>query len=130
VVRVGAGGRCRAAPPGRREGPPGGPPAGTAGAGGAPPAEPAEPRDAKAAARRAEQRETRVAAGLAELDRWLCDQARQGLAASQQAGYGHWDDIAARMIDAQAPGLAERLRALASVPHSGAGWDGRLLEEY
>ena len=34
------------------------------------------------------------------------------------------------MIDAQAPGLAERLRALASVPHSGAGWDGRLLEEY
>ena len=55
---------------------------------------------------------------------------RQGLAASQQAGYAHWDDIAARMVDAQAPGLAERLRALASVPHSGAGWDGRLLEEY
>ena len=92
--------------------------------------EQAEPKDPKAAARRAEQRETRVASGLAELDRWLCDQARQGLAASQQAGYGHWDDIAARMIDAQAPGLAERLRALASVPHSGAGWDGRLLEEY
>jgi hypothetical protein len=95
-----------------------------------PSGEPAEPRDPKAAARRAEQREARVASGLAELDRWLCDQARQGLAASQQAGYGHWDDIAARMIDAQAPGLAERLRALASVPHSGAGWDGRLLEEY
>jgi hypothetical protein len=82
------------------------------------------------AAQRAEQREARVASGLAELDRWLCDQARQGLAASQQAGYRHWDDIAARMVDAQAPGLAERLRALASVPHSGAGWDGRLLEEY
>jgi hypothetical protein len=81
-------------------------------------------------ARRAEQREARVAIGLAELDRWLCDQVRQGLAASQQAGYGRWDDIAGRMIDAQAPGLAERLRALASVPHSGVGWDGRLLEEY
>ena len=89
-----------------------------------------EPKDPKAAARRAQQRETRVASGLAELDRWLCDQVRQGLAASQQAGYGHWDDIAARMVDAQAPGLAERLRALASVPYSGAGWDGRLLEEY
>ncbi|MGH3178726.1 MAG: SWIM zinc finger family protein, partial [Streptosporangiaceae bacterium] len=88
------------------------------------------PGSAQAAARRAEQRETRVASGLAELDRWLCDQVRQGLAASQQAGYAHWDDIAARMVDAQAPGLAERLRALASVPHSGAGWDGRLLEEY
>ena len=34
------------------------------------------------------------------------------------------------MIDAQASGLAERLRALAAVPHSGPGWDGRLLEEY
>jgi hypothetical protein len=92
--------------------------------------EPAEPKDPKTAAKRAEQREARVATGLAELDRWLCDQVRQGLAASQQAGYGRWDDIAARMIDAQAPGLAERLRALASVPHSGVGWDGRLLEEY
>jgi len=117
---------------------PGGPPdwAGTwlaaraAKAGGARPGEPAEPRDPKAAARRAEQRESRVASGLAELDRWLCDQVRQGLAASQRAGYRHWDDIAARMVDAQAPGVAERLRALASVPHSGAGWDGRLLEEY
>src|SRR5689334_12641187 len=88
------------------------------------------PGSAQSAARRAEQRETRVASGLAELDRWLGDQVRQGLAASQQAGYAHWDDIAARMVDAQAPGLAERLRALASVPHSGAGWDGRLLEEY
>ena len=91
---------------------------------------PGEPKDPRTAAKRAEQREARVATGLVELDRWLCDQVRQGLAASQQAGYGHWDDIAARMIDAQAPGLAERLRALASVPHSGAGWDGRLLEEY
>lgn len=81
-------------------------------------------------ARRAGQREARVASGLTELDRWLCDQVRQGLAASQRAGYRHWDDIAARMVDAQAPGLAERLRALAAVPHSGPGWEGRLLEEY
>jgi hypothetical protein len=105
------------------------------------PAEPADPKaapsdpsaapsDPKAALRRAEQREARVAAGLAELDRWLCDQVRQGLAASQRSGYRHWDDIAARMVDAQAPGLAERLRALAAVPHSGPGWEGRLLAEY
>ena len=89
-----------------------------------------EPKDQKTAARRAEQRETRVASGLTELDRWLCDQVRQGLATSQQAGYRHWDDIAARMVDAQAGGLAERLRDLAAVPRSGPGWDARLLEEY
>ena len=86
--------------------------------------------DPAAAQRRAERRESRVAVGLAELDRWLRDQVRQGLAASQQLGYKHWDDIAARMVDAQAPGLAERLRALAAVPYSGPGWDGRLLAEY
>jgi hypothetical protein len=68
--------------------------------------------------------------GLTELDRWLCDQVRQGLAASQRSGYRLWDDIASRMVDAQAPGLAERIRALAAVPHSGPGWEGRLLEEY
>src|SRR5690242_13631368 len=101
-----------------------------AAAGRPPSGQQAEPKDPRAAARRAQQRETRVSSGLAELDRWLCDQARQGLAASQQAGYAHWDDIAARMVDAQASGVAERLRALASVPHSGPGWDGRLLEEY
>jgi hypothetical protein len=84
----------------------------------------------QAALRRAEQREARVAAGLTELDRWLCDQVRHGLAASQRYGYRHWDDIASRLVDAQAPGLAERLRALAAVPHSGPGWDGRLLAEY
>ena len=94
------------------------------------PKEPKAPADPAAALRRAEQREARVASGLTELDRWLCDQVRQGLAASQRYGYRHWDDIAARMIDAQAAGLAERLRALAAVPHSGPGWDGRLLEEY
>lgn len=94
------------------------------------PKDPKAPADPAAARRRAEQREARVVSGLAELDRWLCDQVRQGLAASQRYGYRHWDDIAARMIDAQAPALAERLRALATVPHSGSGWDGRLLEEY
>ena len=88
------------------------------------------PTDPAAALRRAEQRAARVATGLTELDRWLCDQVRQGLAASQRSSYRHWDDIAARMVDAQAPGLAERLRALAAVRYSGAGWEGRLLEEY
>jgi hypothetical protein len=86
--------------------------------------------DPAAARRRAEQREARAGAGVTELDSWLRDQVRHGLAASQRAGYRHWDDIAARMVDAQAPGLAERLRALAAVPHSGPGWEGRLLEEY
>ena len=99
-------------------------------AGTATPAGTTDPADPAAALRRAEQREARVAAGLDELDQWLRDQVRQGLAATPRAGYRHWDTIAARMVDAQASGLAERLRSLAGVPHSGAGWESRLLEEY
>lgn len=93
-------------------------------------AKPGEPADPEAAQRRAEQREQRVASGLDELGRWLRDQVRAGLAHTPRAGYQHWDDIAARMVDAQAGGLAERLRSLAAVPHSGPGWESRLLEEY
>jgi SWIM zinc finger len=88
------------------------------------------PADAEAARRRAAQREARVADGLAELDRWLCDQVRQGLAGAQRAGYRHWDGMAARLVDAQAPGVAGVVRGLAAIPSSGAGWAGRLLAEY
>src|ERR1700678_2068207 len=93
-------------------------------------ATPAQPADPEAARRRAGQREQRVTAGMDELDRWLCDQVRAGLAHAPRAGYQHWDSIAARMVDAQASGIADRLRALAAVPHSGPGWESRLLEEY
>jgi len=63
----------------------------------------------KASLRRAE----RVAAGLAELDRWLADQIRGGVAAAAQLGYAHWDTMGARLIDAQAPGAARLVRNLA-----------------
>lgn len=93
-------------------------------------ASPPAPAHPEAARRRAEQREARVAAGLAELDRWLCDQVRQGLASAQRAGYRHWDAMAARLVDAQAPGVAGLVRGLAAIPSSGTGWEGRLLEQY
>ncbi len=59
------------------------------------------------------RRATRVAAGLAELDRWLADQVRGGLAGAVRLGYDHFDAMAARLIDAQAPGTARLVRNLA-----------------
>jgi hypothetical protein len=85
-------------------------------------------RDPQAAARRAGQRADRVAAGLEELARWLRDQVSTGLSAS--TGYRHIEPVAARMVDAQAPGVASQLRHLAGIPASGDGWPGRLLAEY
>ncbi|MFF7353429.1 SWIM zinc finger domain-containing protein [Streptomyces filipinensis] len=85
--------------------------------------------DPEAARRRAERRAERVTAGATELEQRLADLLRGGLAAAEQAGYGLWDETAARMVDAQAPGLAARVRELGAIPASGAGWPARLLEE-
>ena len=81
-------------------------------------------KDEAAAARRVQQRAQRVANGLAELQSWLRDQVLVGLSATPEP------EIAARMVDAQAPGVAAVLRGLSEVPGSGDGWPGRLLGEY
>lgn len=85
--------------------------------------------DPEAQAKRIAQRETKILAGLADLDRWLQDLMRQGLATAQTQPYSFWEKAAARMVDAQAPGLARRLRAMASIPHTGGNWPSRLLAE-
>ncbi|MGW8885133.1 SWIM zinc finger family protein [Streptomyces sp. NPDC055749] len=94
--------------------------------GGAPAPGPADP---DAARRRAERRAARITGGAQELEQRLTDLLRGGLAAADQAGYGLWEETAARMVDAQAPGLAARVRELGSIPASGPGWPVRLLEE-
>ncbi len=71
------------------------------------------------------RRAQRVRDGVVELERWLGDQIRSGLAPAGRLGYGFWDAMAARMVDAQAPGLASAVRRLASVAAS----PERLLEE-
>jgi hypothetical protein len=83
----------------------------------------------EAARRRAERRAQRITAGTTELEQRLADLLRGGLAAAEQAGYGLWEETAARMVDAQAPGLASRVRELGAIPASGPGWPVRLLEE-
>nr|WP_261994304.1 hypothetical protein [Streptomyces sp. t39] len=85
--------------------------------------------DAEAARKRAERRAARITAGTTELEQRLADLVRGGLAAAGRSGYGLWEETAARMVDAQAPGLAARVRDLGAVPGSGAGWPLRLLEE-
>lgn len=91
---------------------------------------PRSPADPGAAAKRVAQRQARVSAGLDELDAWLGDQIRTGLSGLDRAGYAQIELIAARMVDAQAPGVAGRLRRLPAVLASGEGWHGRLLEQY
>ncbi|GAA4952889.1 hypothetical protein GCM10023238_19060 [Streptomyces heliomycini] len=83
----------------------------------------------EAARRRAARRAERVTAGAVELERRLADLLRGGLAAAEQPGYGLWEETAARMVDAQAPGLAARVRELGAFAGTGPGGPVRLLEE-
>ncbi|MFI1156040.1 SWIM zinc finger family protein [Streptomyces sioyaensis] len=99
------------------------------------------PADPEAAERRAARRMQRIGAGAMELEQRLEDLLQSGLASAGRAGGGgshgggsgsaggSWDETAARMVDAQAPGLATRVRELGSVVASGADWPARLLEE-
>jgi hypothetical protein len=84
--------------------------------------------DPIAQAKRAAERQRKVSAGIQELRLWLEDRVRQGLATLPQEPYQMWDTIAARMVDAQAPGLARQLRELAGIVHTGADWSDRVLE--
>ncbi|MEB3357905.1 MAG: SWIM zinc finger family protein [Synechococcales bacterium] len=83
--------------------------------------------DPVAQEKRAAARQRKVTVGMEELRLWLTDRVRQGLVTLPQESYRAWDAIAARMVDAQAPGLARRLRELAGVVSSGAGWSDRVL---
>ncbi|APU41777.1 MULTISPECIES: SWIM zinc finger family protein [unclassified Streptomyces] len=87
------------------------------------------PVDQEAARRRAERRAARVGAGVTELEQRLADLLRGGLAGQEHTGYAAWEETAARMVDAQAPGLAGRVRELGTIPSCGPGWPARMLEE-
>jgi SWIM zinc finger len=85
--------------------------------------------DPQARAKRQEKRTQKVDAGVAELQQWLADLVRQGLATAAEMNYSQWDQLAARMVDAQAPGLARRIQVMAGIAHSGPGWPERLLAQ-
>jgi len=96
------------------------------------PAAAAAPRgsaDPEAARKRAEQRADRIAGGMDELDRWLTDQVAHGLAGVERAGYGPYEVMAARLVDAQAPGAANAVRRLGRVAGVGQHWADRMLGE-
>ncbi|MEA5596184.1 SWIM zinc finger family protein [Rivularia sp. UHCC 0363] len=78
---------------------------------------------------RAVKRLNKVTAGMQDLEVWLRDLVSNGLAAAQEQPLSFWDDAAARLVDAQAPGVARLVREMGSISHSGVGWQERLLSQ-
>lgn len=98
-------------------------------------AAPVDPATAAKAAEQTEKRELkrwqRMQAGAAELGLWLADVVQQGLA-SLSAHNGSADPaqtMAARMVDAQAPGLGQRLTDAMALVGQGTDWPERLLAQ-
>ena len=88
---------------------------------------PAAPVDEAARAKRAEQKADRVSDGIDLLDLWLGDLVQHGLASAPARGFKFWDQQAARLVDAQAPGAARLVHELAGIAVSGDGWQHRML---
>ena len=91
--------------------------------------QPHKPVDAEAQAKRAQRRHENILGGLDQLDVWLNDIARQGLARLQRESFDFWDTQARRLVDAQAPGLAGRVRAMADRVGASDAWPERLLDD-
>lgn len=89
----------------------------------------AQPSDPLPPSHDRDERVARMAAGLAELNRWLLDRMRGGLADPSLAQYATWDNLAARLVDARAGSLANRVRRLAGLVGSGPEWHERVLAE-
>ena len=75
------------------------------------------------------ERLARLLDGLVELDRWLEDRLRTGLSDPALGRYETWDALAARLIDARAGALANRVRRLAGVVGTRPDWHEVVLAE-
>lgn len=90
--------------------------------------DPLPPPDSERDAAR-DERVERMMAGLTELDRWLDDRVRTGLADPSLAQFSTWDELAARLVDAQAGSLANRIRRLAGLVGASPTWHEDVLAE-
>lgn len=84
--------------------------------------------DPQARQRRIAERRALMTAGLEEFERWLTDLVRGGLAQAGQQPVSWWDRTAARLVDAQLPGLAERVRRMSYTEARGESGARLLLE--
>ncbi|WP_143061649.1 SWIM zinc finger domain-containing protein [Dyadobacter sp. SG02] len=87
-----------------------------------------KPVDETARAKRVESREKKVAGGMEELRAWLSDVIRAGIAQVPQQAYQFHNNITARMVDAQAGGLAGQLRQINQINFFNEGWQKQLLK--
>lgn len=91
--------------------------------------ETAAPVDEAAQAKRQQARLQKVGDGIAELALWIKDQVRAGIHTAPAKTPAWWENIAKRMVDAQAPGLAAMVRTLGNTNFFREGWQSDYIDQ-
>ena len=86
------------------------------------------PVDRAAQAKRQQNRHQNVLGGIADLEVWMKDLVRNGFLNISGRAYTLFDNMVRRMVDAQAPGLAQRLRAMQKINFKSESWKSDLTE--
>lgn len=93
-----------------------------------------KPVDEVSQAKRQQSRQLKVNDGIEELTTWLKDIIRNGILTMPEKGSLVFENMARRMVDAQAPGLAGMVRMLGEINFFAEGWTtifmDRLLQLY
>ncbi len=85
------------------------------------------PADPLTTAKREAQRWKRIEDAAIELQRWLGDLVARGLGALNPETLKNWETMAARMVDAQAPGLGQKITEAAAGVNANEQWPDRTL---
>lgn len=87
------------------------------------------PVDEAAQAKRQQARQQKVANGIEELRLWIKDIVRNGILNMPDKGFGWFESMAKRMVDAQAPGLANLIRNLGETNFYAEGWQTNFMNQ-
>ncbi|MEP6748965.1 MAG: SWIM zinc finger family protein [Bacteroidota bacterium] len=87
-----------------------------------------KPVDEAAQAKRQQARQKKVNDGIEELLRWIKDIIRNGIISIPEKENAWFENMARRMVDAQAPGLAGMVRNLGAVNFFSEGWQTSFMD--
>lgn len=88
-----------------------------------------KPIDEAAQAKRLQSREQKVSAGINELLIWVKDIVRNGILTVPEKGAAYWDNMARRMVDAQASGMAAMVKNLGATNFWNEGWQDNFMDK-
>lgn len=88
-----------------------------------------KPVHTAAQAKRADARQRGVEDGIAELLLWMKDIVRNGILSMPEKKQSFFKDMAGRMVDAKAPGLAGMVKELGGISYYKEGWQSVFMDQ-